>query len=483
VIRQFLKHGLVYGGANIVSGVGTIALVPIYARALAPSEYGVVDYVGVVQILVQICAGLEIMQAMALFCAGTERDEERSAYASTGLWFLVGSFGAACAALYLITAVFGVRLLGAGQSAPLLALALASIYARILFFALQGQLRWQFRADLYSIASLVAVLSSVALVAYLLLARGSGLPGVFAGLTIGYGAGCAFCLMSLRHTYRWQFDPARFRQMLRFSLPLMVSSLALFFAGYGDRFILRSALGFHDLGVYGIAGKVAAVITLAINGFQLGAAPLIYRHHDQPYAPASLARLIRFFLIAGLVGVVGLAAFSIELLRVFATPEYAAAWRIIPVLALAIVIGNLYMFTPGLIVRNMTRRFATINVITAVASLVLIGGLLKVFGVLGAALGVLAGAAAGFAMHAASSQRVYRIPIEWGRVGVALAITASTIVVTWMVGSADAVSVMARAGMFAAASAALVSALSTVDERAHAHRALASRSTAPLKGI
>jgi O-antigen/teichoic acid export membrane protein len=483
VIRQFFKHGLVYGAANLVSGLGTIALVPIYTRSLAPSEYGVVDYVAVIQILIQICASLEIMQAMALFCAGTERDDERSAYASTGLWFLVASFGVVCVALYVMASLFSIELLGPRQDASLLGLALLSIYVRILFFALQGQLRWQFRADLYSAASVVAALGSVGTVAYLLLGQGAGLPGVFAGLSVGYAAGCAFCLISLRHTYRWFFDRRRFGQMLRFSLPLVVSTLALFFAGYGDRFILKSTLGFHDLGVYGIAGRVAGVITLAINGFQLGAAPLIYRHHGQPSAPASLAQLIRLFLIAGLLGVAGLAAFSIELLRLFTTPEYAAAWRIVPVLALAIVLANLYTFTPGLIVRNMTRRFAIINIITAAASLLLIAGLLRVFGVLGAALGVLAGSAVGFALHAASSQRVYKVPIEWSRLGAGIGIAVSTIVVTSILGSSDLISLGARVVVFAATSAALVSVLSTGEERALAHRALASRSFAPLKGI
>lgn len=476
MIKEFFKHGLVYGAANFISGMGTIVLVPVYTHALAPSEYGVVDYVGVVQILIQICAGLEITQAIALYCASAETDDERRAYASTGLWFLIASFGLVCLAFYLTARAFGTQRIGLGQSASLFGIALLSVYARMLFYALQGQLRWQFRSDLYSAASLVAMAGSVGLIAYLLLVRRVGLPGVFAGLTVGYGAGCAFCLVSLRHTYRWLFDRAKFRQMLSFSLPLVVSSLGLFLAGYGDRLILKSALGFHELGLYGIAARVAGVITLAINGFQLGAAPLIYRHYDQPYAPAALAQVIRLFLVAGLLGVVGLAAFSIELLRLFTTPEYAAAWRVVPVLALAIVLANLYMFTPGLIVGNMTRRFALINVVTAVVTLLMIAGLLRMFGVVGAAFGVLAGSASGFAMHAAFSQKVYRIPIEWGRLGAGMAITASTIVVTWMLGSSGLISLSARFLVFAAASAALVLVLSTPGERALIHGALVSRS-------
>ena len=77
--RQFFKHGLVYGAAYLVSGIGSLLLVPVYTRALRPDAYGVVDYLGVFQNLVQICAGLEITQGIARFYAGARDDQERQA--------------------------------------------------------------------------------------------------------------------------------------------------------------------------------------------------------------------------------------------------------------------------------------------------------------------------------------------------------------------------------------------------------------------
>ncbi len=464
--RQFLRHGLVYGAANLISGAGTVALVPIYTHALQPGEYGVVEYIAVLQILLQIGAGLEITQGLARFYAGAASSEDRRAYASTGFWFLIASFASVCAALYVTAWVFGARSVGLGEGSSLFGFALLSVYVRILFYSLQSQLRWELRSDLYSVASLIAVACTVSLVAYLLLVRHAGLGGVFRGLSAGYGIACVFCLFSLRHTYRWLFDARKFRQMLGFSLPLMFSSLALFFASYGDRLILKSALGFDELGIYGVGARIAAVITLAINGFQLGAAPLIYRHHDEPGAPAMLAQLMRLFLAVGLVGVVSLAAFSVDLLRLFTTPEYSAAWRLIPVLACAMLFANLYIFVPGLAIRNLTRRFAIINVGTATISLLLVAAFVRVWGPLGAALGVLCGAATGFCMHAAASQRVYRVPVEWQRLGVGCGVAALSVGSIWALASAGLTSLALRSVLCLGASLALVTVLSTRQERA-----------------
>lgn len=473
--REFLKHGLVYGAANLIASAGTVLLVPVYTHSLRPGDYGVVDYVLVVQNLVLVCAGLEMTQGIARFYAQAKTEEDRRAYASTGLWFLLGSFATVCAALYALGLFLGAGVLGMGEDRALFALALLSIYSRVLFYALQGQLRWELRSDLYSIASFIATATSVGAVSFLLLVRGAGIAGVFAGLAFGYGAGCAFCLVSLRTTYRWMFDTGKLRQMMRFSLPLVFSSLALFVASYGDRILLRSSLGFHELGIYGIGARVAAVITLAINGFQLGAAPLIYREHAEPGTPDTLAQLMRLFLVTGLMGVVGLAAFSVEILSVVATPDYATASRLIPILACAIVVSNLYVFVPGLTIHHLTLRFAAINIVSAGITFSLVATLLSFFGMLGAAVGVLGGATVGFAMHAASSQRVYRLPLAWRRIGGAGLVAGLGIATNLAIGDAGLAGLGARVSVFAVAAMLLVVILLTASERASAKHVVLSR--------
>jgi O-antigen/teichoic acid export membrane protein len=475
--RQFFRHGAVYAAANLIASGGSVLLVPIYTHALAPAEYGVVDYVTAIQNLVLIAAGLELTQGIARFYAAAADEEERRAYASTGLLFLIASFALVNLVLYGAARLFGTGFLGVPAGGSVLAMALLAIFFRLLLYALQGQARWELRSDIYTLASVVSVVTTVALVAYLLFVSGAGLAGVFAGLAGGSAAACVLCLLALRTTYRLQFDAARLRQMLRFSLPLTVSTLALFFAAYGDRLIVRGALGFHELGVYGIGARIAAVITLALNGFQLGAAPLIYRHHADPEAPASLAQLLRLFTGAALIGVAALAAFSLELVRAFASPEYARASPLVPLLALAIVFANMYVFVPGLTIHHMTARFARINIGAALVSLVAVALLVRVGGTLGAAFGTLAGAVTAFALHARASQQVYPMPIDWSRLVTGIAITAGTIGVAALVSHAGGAFLAVRGLLFVAAAAALVAVLSTRAERALAQRAVAMLAT------
>jgi O-antigen/teichoic acid export membrane protein len=469
--RQFVKDGAIYGGATLLTGVSNVALVSIYTRALDRTAYGVVEYVAVLQLLIQIVFGLELTQGIARYFGGSDDGLDRRAYASTGFCTLLISYGAACGALFLVADLVEAALF-AGTAAGVLRPATVAIYLGIVFYVVRSQLRWELRSVSYAAASVTAVVVSFAVSAYVLVVAVSGLVGVFIGLATGYGAGVAVCLWELRGTYHWSLDVAKLVRMLRFSAPLTISTLALLAASYGDRFVVRAGMGFADLGVYAAGAKIASVIALASAGFQLGAAPLIYRHYRAPDTPDALAQLLRMFVALGLVGVLGLAAFAIELLAIFTGPAYHDGWRVIPLLSLSTVLGSAYVFLPGLTIREMTVRFAMINVTAAGVSLLATIVLAQTYGIVGAATGVCIGAAAAFAMHGTFSQRVYALPMHWGRVVGAIAIAVAAIVAAGQLGETGLGYVAARAALCGVAAAVALAVLLTRSDRAMLMRLL-----------
>lgn len=454
--------------------MSNVVLVAVYTRGMGPSAYGIVEYMNVLQVLVQVVVGLELTQGIARFYGGAQSDDERRAYASTGFWFLVVAYGLVCSGLFLASDHVEAALFG-GEGVPgILRPALVSVFLGIMFYAVRSQLRWELRATRYATASLIAAVTTVSLSTYLLLVVRTGVIGVFVGSAIGSAAGVVSCLYGLRSTYRWSFDFSKLKTMLGFSLPLTVSTLALFAANYGDRIIVRAAMGFDDLGVYAAGAKVASVIALASAGFQLGAAPLIYRHFRRPETPETLAQLLRLFVGAGLVGVLTLATVSVELVAVFAPPAYAEASRVVPVFSLATVLAGCYVFLPGLALRNMTSRFAAISVTTAGVSLMLVALLARLYGLVGAASGVLVGAGVGFALHAIFSQRVYPLPVQWWRVFAAVGIAVATVAISWGLGRPGPGFALARVSLFVVAASSLTMVLLTAADRTLIGRLLSS---------
>jgi O-antigen/teichoic acid export membrane protein len=469
--RGLARAGVIYGGTSLLSGVSNVALVALYTRTIERSAYGVVDFIATLQLVIQVMVGLELTQGIARFYGDSDDRAEGRAYASTGLWALALAYGVFCALLFVAADAIESMLLG--TTAPgIVRPALLSIYLGIMFYVLRSQLRWELRPSAYALSSLVSVLVTLVLSAYLLVIATSGLVGVFVGLSGGYIAGLAVCLYALRGTYIAGFDVPKLRQMLTFSLPLTISSLALLAASYGDRIIVRGLLGFDDLGIYAVGAKIASVIALATAGFQLGAAPLIYRHFRREDAPAELAQVLRLFLVAASLGVLGLASVSIQLVSLFAGPTYADAARLVPLLSLGILLASGYIFLPGLAIRRMTSRFAAISIATALVSLTAMAVLASGYGTTGAAIGVLCGAGTGFGLHAFYSQRVYALPMDWSRVASTIAIVLAATVACASLAQPGAASFFARVAVSGLAGVAVISVLLSSEDRGFVVRLL-----------
>lgn len=454
--ERFLRDGLIYGGATLLTGMSNIVLVSVYTRAIDRPQYGAVEYINVLQLLIQVIVGIELTQAIARFYGSSESEAERRAYASTGFWTLVMAYGTVCLGGFLAADQLETVVLGGAIGPGVLRPALVSVFLAILFYVVRSQLRWELRPARYALASLVTAVTIVVLSIYLLLVLRLGVIGVFVASGAGHGLGVITCLIGLRRTYRWSFDAAKLGTMLRFSAPLMVSTLALFAAGYGDRFVIRATMSFDDLGIYAAGARVASVIALATAGFQLGAAPLIYRYYRLPETPPALGRILRLFMAGGLVGVLGLAAVAPELVALFATPAYAEASRVVPLLAMATILASGYIFLPGLTLHDMTTRFAAINIVAAAASLASITALAGAYGVVGAALGALCGAALGLAMHTFFSQRVYRLPVDPRRIAAAILIVLATVAFGWTIEGQTLAMLLARVGLSIGSAAVVV---------------------------
>ena len=481
--RQFLRDGVIYGGATVLTGLANIVLVSVYTRGIERSAYGAVEYINVLQILIQVVVGLELTQGIARFYGGADADAERRAYASTGFWSLVVAYGVVCAALFAVVDRLEATLLGGAVPPGILRPAAVSIYLAILFYVVRSQLRWELRAARYALASLITSVTIIGLSIYLLLIVRTGVVGVFVASGIGYGLGIASCLYGLRGTYAWSFDGGKLKTMLRFSIPLTLSSLALFAASYGDRFVIRTAMGFDDLAVYAAGARVASVIALASAGFQLGAAPLIYRHYRRPETPETLAQLLRVFIAAGLLGVLALAAFAPELVALFATTAYSEAARVVPILALATILASGYIFLPGLTLSNQTARFAAINITAAGVSLALIAMLTQAYGVVGAAFGAFGGAGLGFGLHGFFSQRAYPLPVEWPRIVAGLVTAGAAIAAVSVLGRLDPSLLLARIVVLIVSGSGVALIVLRGDDRAMIGRLLAAPLAARPRSI
>lgn len=428
MFRRALGDSVVYGAAGAISRGVQVLLIPIYTRVFAPDELGVIDLLAVVAALLNVTVALEISQGAARHLAEAQAPETRREYASTALWFSILAYTLFAAIAFALAEPLSRWLLGSADLASLLGVAALAIAANGVYVLLQDLLRWRHKPKAYALASLLYTLVTVGTGLYWILVVKVGIVGVYYGQIAGALIGAAASWAMATDLYGLRFSRLSCSGMLRYSLPLVPSSLAVFFNLNVDKIAIQKLLSLGELGIYGVGFRLASVMSLLVMGVQLALTPIIFQTHAREATRHELAGMFRYFLVAAISVILVLGVFSHELVRFFATPMYYEAANVVALLSTTLLFANLYVFAPGPFIAKRTKSVAVISLSTAVLNLLLNLTLIPLLGIVGAALATCLAALVGFVLVMGLSQRLYPAPHSWGRVLVAAGIAAVVLI-------------------------------------------------------
>lgn len=419
MISALWRDGAVYAAGAILSRGIALLMLPLYTRVLAPADYGALDLIVTCGVLVNLVVPLETAQALARFWNEREAGEPRRRLAGTVWSFTLAGYALFAAITLPLAEPIAQVLLGEARYTAALRAGLAFIAINGLFLLLQNQFRWELRPRAYAAVSVLYALLTLALVAALALGRGAGLEGVLWAQFTAAALCTGLSLWWLRGTLALVLHRADLAEMLRFSLPLVPAGIAVFASFYINRLMLNALATLGDVGQFGIASRLAGMVTLVLVGIQGALTPLIYAHHHEPETPARLARLFEGFIAVALVACLAIGLFGRELIATFATADYASAAPLLMWLAPAALLAQMYIFAPGISIAKKTTWQLLITLASAVLGAALNGWLIPIAGPAGAAIATLAAGVLFFGAWLVASQKLYPLPLRWAALALA----------------------------------------------------------------
>jgi O-antigen/teichoic acid export membrane protein len=325
---------------------------------------------------------------------------------------LLALVSAALAAL-VFSQWLNLRLLGEPRYLPEFRLALLYFVLNTSFIFVQNLFRWAFQPRGYTIVTAFFALATLTLSLGLAATLPNPLAGVIAGLACGAGAGVGLSLFRLKGQLGIGIELAKLKRMLKFSLPLVPASCAIFLSTYASRFILNADLTLGDVGLFTWASQLAAIPALLLLGVQGAVTPLVMKHHNDPQAPALLARSFETIFVATLWLSVALGLFAPELVRLLGYSSYERAAPLVIILAPALLLLQLYVFAPGFAVAERTGLQLAVSIVGAIAAIVFNMLLVNAIGLTGAAIATLASSLVFIGCWFVFSHRLYPLPIRW----------------------------------------------------------------------
>lgn len=170
-------------------------------------------------------------------------------------------------------------------------------------------------------------------------------PKVMHIFVAGTVASCISFLLLLPVFFKFKlsFDGKLLKKMLRYSLPIMVGSLAFVTNENLDKLLLGNMIDKHQMGIYAACYKLGVFMNLYIMAFRLGAEPFFFNHSTTKNAKETYAKILTWFTFFGglfmLTVVVFIDFFASILLG---KPEYFEALYIVPIILLANLFLGIY---------------------------------------------------------------------------------------------------------------------------------------------
>jgi O-antigen/teichoic acid export membrane protein len=420
MVRRFFRDSAVYALPAALSRGISFLLFPLFAHHFSPADYGVLDIVLLLGSLAAVTVALEISQGLGRYVAAEADADVRQEYASTALLFTIAAYTAFVLVVEAAAVPITHVVLGPHVSPGLVRVAGGWMWLSGVLYLAQNQLRWELRPAPYATASgLMAAVTALSS-ALFVLGLDMSVMGALLGQVLGAAAALVFVFAISRGSFALRFSREKWHQMLRFSLPLVLSGLGVFLNAYADRLVIQHTRSLADVGVYGVGFRWAMIVSLVLVGFQGAAMPLFLARYQEPSTPADIARIFRIFAAVGLGLFVALSVLAPPALRILAATPYQLASDVVPLLVLSSFFAGMYMFAPGLAIAKEMVTMAKVTAVAGVANVVLALALVPPFGIVGAGVATAASSLWWFGSLMRASQRHYPVPHRWGSLVTAL---------------------------------------------------------------
>ena len=429
-LKQLAGQTAIYGLSTILARIINFLFVPIYTRLLTPESYGVVTefmaYIAVLQVVLVL--GLE---TGCFRFANKEGVDPQKVYSNA--FVTVFSVSATFLALMIAFASPLASALGyEGYGSCIMymggILAMDSI-AAILF----ARLRQENKALKFAIFKTVKIITETTanLVLFLWWPKHAGgwllnfIPASpdFSYVIFSIFVSCIVCTLLFLPDFlklSFRLDGKLLRQMLAYSLPLMVAALPGVVNDFLDRILFRyfdtnAEAWRSSLGLYQAAVKLAVIMNLFIQMFRYAAEPFFFRRAREKDSRALYASVQEYFTaFCGLVflGVI----LYIDVIALILGPQFRSAVGVVPVMLLSyMILGMLFNVSMWYKLSGKTNLAIWITLSGLVVTAIVIILFMPKYSYWAAAYGHLASYIVMFAISSILGAKYYPIPYRWGR--------------------------------------------------------------------
>lgn len=342
-LDSLVKDTAIYGASSIVGKFLNYLLVPLYTYLLADTDdYGIVTnlYAWTALLLVILTYGMET--GFFRF-ANKEGYDAKQVYRTAYIALLSSSvlFAALCVVFQQPIA----NVLDYPNHSEFIALMAVTVaidaFASIPF----AYLRYQKRPILFATLKLLFVLLNIGFnILFLVILGKTDVIYIFISNIMATGIQ-TLCLLPFCLPRGARFSWSLLREMLRYSLPLLILGVAGIMNQTLDRILFLKLYPFEDakaqLGIYGACFKVAMVMMMFTQAFRYAYEPFVFSKHKNRQSAEAYTDVMKYYIIFSFLILLGV-IFYLDIFRYIISDAYWEGLKIVPVVLWTYVFQGIY---------------------------------------------------------------------------------------------------------------------------------------------
>ena len=342
-MKSLAKDTAIYGLSSIIGKFLNYLLVPLYTYVLARTDdYGIVTnlYAWTALLLVILTYGMET----GFFRFANREDQDAKSVYKTAYLTLFST----SAVFALLVVVFQhpiANVLGYSDHSEFIAMMFATVAIDAFACIPFAYLRYQKRPMVFAALKLLFVVLNIGFNLLFLVVLGKNdvfyvfLSNILA-TTIQ-----TLCLLPLTMPKGGRFDSQVLKQMLRYSLPLLVLGVAGIMNQTLDRilfpYLYTGADAQAQLGIYGACFKVAMVMMMFTQAFRYAYEPFVFAKHKDRQSVEAYADAMKYYIIFSYLILLGV-IFYLDIFRYIVSSAYWEGLKIVPVVLWTYVFQGIY---------------------------------------------------------------------------------------------------------------------------------------------
>lgn len=444
-LKQLAGETAIYGFSTILARIINFLLVPVYTRVLTTGDYGTVtelmSWIGVLQVVLVL--GLE---TGCFRFANNDGADPRKVYGNA----FVAVFGVSSVCL-ATTLAFGDRIAsvmgydGYGSVIRYMGGILAMDGVTAILFA---KLRQEHKAVKFATVKTLKIFTELGCNLWLFLTPGKpmwvynfvSLTPDFSYVIFSIFASCVLCTILLAGEFfrlSLRLDGKLLRDMLVYSLPLMIAALPGVINDLLDRMLFRwfdtsSDSWLSTLGVYQAAVKLSVIMNLFIQMFRYAAEPFFFQRAKDKGSKELYATVMTWFVAFCCLVMLGV-VYYIDVLELLLGRNFRQAIGVVPVMLLSyIFLGMLFNVNMWYKLSGKTSMAMWITLIglcvTAITNILF----MPAFSYWASAFGHLLSYLVMLIVSIVLGNKYYPIPYKWKRIAALFAISAVFLGAGWL---------------------------------------------------